>query len=76
MFAVSYLFYYSFNIMRVCHPIVLVRAPPDPVRVLYYGIDDAIEQVPYISCINVRVTEMYELWAINASGVREVHPFA
>ena len=70
MFAVSYLFAYSFNIMYMCHPIVPGLAPPDPVRVLYSGSDYTIEQVPYIFCINGRVPEMYELWALNAQGVR------
>ena len=76
MFAVSYLFAYSFNIMRMSHPIVPVRAPPDPVRVIYSGSDDTTEQVPYIVYLNGRVPEMYELLDLNAHGVREVHPFA
>ena len=76
MFAVSYLFAYIFNIMLMCHPIIPFRAPPDPVRVLYSGSNDTIDHVPYILCLNGRVTEMYKLWALNASGVREVHPFA
>ena len=61
MFAVSYLFAYGFNIMRMRHPIVPVCAPPDPIRVRYYGSGDTIEQVPYIVCLNGRVPEMYEL---------------
>ena len=69
MFAINYLFAYSFNIMTMRHPIVPGRAPPDPVRFLYSGIDDTIEQVPYILCLNGRVPEMYELWSLNASGV-------
>ena len=76
MIAVSYLFAYSFNIMNMGHTIFPVRAPPDPVRVLYSGSDDTIEQVPYILCLNGRVTKIYELWSLNAQGVREVHPFA
>ena len=44
VFAVSYLFAYSFNIMRMRHPIVPVHAPPDPVRVLYSGSDDTIDR--------------------------------
>ena len=69
-------FAYSFNTMRMRHPIVPVRAPPDPVRVLYSGSDDIIKQVPYIVCIIVRVPKMYELWALGAQGVREFRPFA
>ena len=76
MIAVSFRFAHSFDIMRIRHPIFPVRAPPDPVRVIYSGSDDTIEQVPHIFCINGRVPEMYELWALNAEGVREVHPFA
>ena len=76
MLAVTYLFAYSFNIMCMRHPIIPVRAPLDPVRVIYSGSDDTIEQVPYIVCLNGRVPEMYELWDLNASGVFEVRPFA
>ena len=32
--------------LRMRHLIVPARAPPDPVRVLYAGSDDTIEQVP------------------------------
>ena len=76
MFSVSYLFAYSFNFMCMRHPNVPLRAPPDPVRVLYSGSDNTIKQVPYILCLNGRVSEMYELWSLNAQGAREVHPFA
>ena len=76
MFAVSYIFAYSFNTMRMRHPIVPVCSPPDPVRVLYYCSDDTIEQVTYIVCLNGRVAERYELWSLNAQGDREVHLFA
>ena len=58
------------------HPIVSGRASPDPVRVLFSGSDDTIEQVPYILCLNGQVPERYELWSLNDSGVREIHPFA
>ena len=76
MFAVSYLFAYSFKIMPMRHHIVPVRGPPDPVKVLYSGSDDTIDQVPYIIYLNGRVPEIYELWSLNAQGVREFHPFA
>ena len=76
MFTVSYLFAYSFNIEHMRHNIVPVCAPPDSVRVLYSGSDNTIDQVPYILCLNGRVPEMYERWALNASGVSEVHLFA
>ena len=77
MFAKSYIFAYSLNIiMRMRHPIVPVCAPPYPVQILYFGSDNTIEQVPYIVCLHGRVPERYEIWALNARGVREVHPFA
>ena len=76
MIVVSCRFAYSFNIMRMRHPIVPVCVPTYPVRVLYSGSDDTIEQVPYIFCLNGRVPEMYKLWSLNAQGVCEVHPFA
>ena len=76
MFEVSYLFAYIFKIMRMRHPIVPVHAHTDPVRVLYSGSNDTIEQVPYIIFLNGQVPEMYKLWRLNAKGFREVHPFA
>ena len=77
MFAISYIFAHSFNIvMRMRHPIVPVCAPPYPVRVLYDGSDNTIYQVTYIVCLNGRVPKMYELWSLNAQGVCEVHLFA
>ena len=77
MFAISYIFAYSFNIViRMQHSIVLVRGPPDPFQVFYSGSDDTIDPVSYIVYLRGRVPERYELWGINASGVREVHLFA
>ena len=77
MFAISYLFAYSLNIiMRMRHPIVPVSVTPDPVRVFYSASDDTIKQVPYIVCLHGRVPEMHNIWMLNDSGVREVHPFA
>ena len=76
MLAVRYIFDYSFNIIRMRHPTVPVRAPPDPVRVLYSGSNDTIEQVPYIVYLDGHVPKMYDLWNLNAQGVCEVHPFA
>ena len=62
--------------MLMRHPIVPVCAPPDHVRVLYSGSYDTIDPVSYIVCLHGRVTERYNLWSLNTSGVREVHPFA
>ena len=77
MFAISYRFSYSFNIvMRMRHPIVPVRGLPDPVWVFYYVSDNTIDLVSYIVCLHRWVPERYELWSLNASGVCEVHPFA
>ena len=76
MIAVSYIFAYSFNIMRIRHPIVPVHAPPYPVIVLYSGINDTIYQVPYIFCLNGRVPKMYELWGLNSQEFCEVHRFS
>ena len=47
---------------------------PDPVFIRYTSSDAGI--VRYIVCINGRVPESYELWRLNAAGVREVHPIA
>ena len=77
MFARSYLFAYSFNIvMRMRHPIVFVRAPPDPVQVFYSGSNDTIDPVSYIVCLHGQVPERSELLRLNDGGVCEVHPFA
>ena len=77
MFAISYLFAHSFNIvMRMRHSIVPGRAPPDPVRVFYSVSDDTIETVSYIVCLHGREPKRYELWRINDCGVREVRLFA
>ena len=47
--------------------------PPDPVLVRYAGSNAAAPLVSYIVCINVWVPERYEVWSLNAQGVREVH---
>ena len=77
MFAISYLFAYSFNIvMRMHHHIIPVRAPLDPVQVIYSGSDNTIEPVSYIVCLHGRVPKRYELWRPNDCEFREVHPSA
>ena len=75
MITVSYRFAHSFKIMRIPQTIIPVRAPPQPVTVLCSGSNDKIE-VPYIRCLDGRVPECYELWALAEDGVREVHPYA
>ena len=61
--------------MRIPHPIIPVRAPLQPVKVLWSGIADVIE-VPYIRCLNGRVPEAFEVWALAEDIVCEVHPYA
>ena len=62
--------------MRRRHPNVPARGPPDHILVHYSVSDDSIDRVTYIVYLNGRVPERYELWSLNAQGVREVHPFA
>ena len=77
MFAISYLLACSFNIvMRPRHPIVPFCGPPDPVWVFYSASDNSIDLVSYIVCLHGRVPERYEIWSLNANGVRKVHLFA
>ena len=52
------------------------RGPPDPILVRYPGSGAAASLLAYIVCLHGRVPEKYELWSLNAQGVREVHPFA
>ena len=55
---------------------VAERWPPYPILVRYPGSDAAASTVTYIVCLHGRVPEEYELWSLNAQGVREVHMFA
>ena len=75
MITVSCGFAHSFKIMRIPQPIIPVRAPPQPVTVLWSGSADVIK-VPYIHCLNGQVPEAFELWALADDGVREVHPYS
>ena len=61
--------------MRIPQPIIPVRAPPQPVTVLWSGSADVLE-VAYIHCLSGRVPKAYELWALVEDGVREFHPCA
>ena len=72
---VSCRFTHSFKIMRIPQPIIPVRAPPQPVTVLWSGSADEIE-VAYIRCLHGRVPEAFERWARAEDGVCEVHPYA
>ena len=75
MIKLSYRFAHSFKMMRIPQPIIPVCAPPQPVTVLWYGSADALE-VPYIRCLNGRVSEAFEVWALAEDRVIDVHPYA
>ena len=75
MITVSCRVAHSFKIIRIPQPIILVRAPLQPVTVLWSGSADALK-VPYICCLNGRVPEAFELWALADDRVCEVHPYA
>ena len=62
--------------MRRHHLIVPLCGPPDPILFHYSGNNDYINQVTYIVFLHGRVPKGYELWSLNAQGVREIHPFA
>ena len=75
MTTVSCSFAHSFRIMRIPQPIIPVRAPPQPITVLWSGSADVIE-VPYIGCLREKVTEAFEVWALSENGFCKVHPYA
>ena len=75
MIKVSFLFADSFKIMRISLRIIPVRSSLQPVTVLRSGSADLIE-VPYIRCLNGRVPEAFELWALADDGFHEVHSYA
>ena len=75
MVTVSCRFAPSFKIMRVPRPIIPLHAPPQPIQVFHSGRGGKIN-VPYIRCLNGRVPETYELWAIAEDRVHEFHPYA
>ena len=58
MVMVSCCFAHSFKIMHIPQPIILYRAPPQPVIILRSGRDNLIE-VPYIRCLNGRVLKTF-----------------
>ena len=75
MITASCRFAHSFKIMRIPQPTIPVRAPSQPVTVLWYDSADVIE-VTYIRCLHGRVTDAFEVWALAEDGVHEVHPYA
>ena len=62
--------------MRRRHFNVAERGLPDPIFVCNPGSDVAASLITYIVCLNGRVPERYEVWSLNAQGVREVHPIS
>ena len=75
MITVNCRFAHIFKIMRIPQTIIPVRAPSQPVTVLWSGRADALE-VQYIRCLNGRLPEAFEVWALAEDGVRKVHPYA
>ena len=63
----------SFKIMRIPQSIIPLRAPPQHVAFLRSSSADVIE-VPYIRCLDGRVPEVFEVWALADDGVRKVQP--
>ena len=61
--------------MHVPQPIIPVRAPPQPVVVLWSGSADVIK-VLYICYLNGRVPGAFELWALAEDEVCNVHTYA
>ena len=75
MITVSCSFAHGFKIMRIPQPIIPFLAPQKLVTVLCSGSADVIE-IPYIRCLDGRVPERYELWALAEDGVCKVGPYA
>ena len=61
--------------MRIFQPIIPFCAPPLPVTVFCSGSTDVIE-VLYIRCLNGKVPEAVERWALADDRVCNVHPYA
>ena len=69
---VSCRFSHSFKIMRIPQTDIPFVVPPQPVQALRSDRGGKIN-VPYIRCLNGRVTESYKLWDLAEDGVRKVH---
>ena len=61
--------------MRITQSVIPVRASPLPITILWSDSADLL-QVPYIRCLNGRMTKAFELWDLAEDGVREVHLYA
>ena len=61
--------------MHIPQPIIPLCVHPQPVQDICSGRGGKIN-VPYICCLNGRVPEAYELWALAEDRVSEVHPYA
>ena len=55
---------------------VVERGLLDTILVCYPGSGAAASSLAYIVCLHGHVPEKYELWSLNAQGVREVHLIA
>ena len=49
--------------MRIPQPVISLRVPLQPVQALRSGRGGQID-VPYIRCLDGRMLEAYELWAL------------
>ena len=58
--------------MRIPQPVTPFRVSPQPVQSLRSGRGDEIN-VPYIRCLDGRMPEAYEIWALAEDRVCEVH---
>ena len=54
---------------------VAERGPPYPILVRYPGSGAAASSLAYIVCLNGCVPDKYELWSLNAQGVRLFNNF-
>ena len=72
---VSFRFAHSFKIMRVPQPVISLRVHQQPIQALRSCGGGEID-VPCIRCLDGRVPEAYEIWALTEDGVCEVHPSA
>ena len=61
--------------MQIPEPAIPFVVPLHPVQALCSGRGDEID-VPFICCLDGRVIEAFELWAVAEDGVREVYPSA
>ena len=61
--------------MHITQPVIPFHVPLQPVQYFCSGRGGQIN-VPYIRCLDGRVTEANELWDLSEDGVREFHLYA